>query len=163
MALKPDRSYVLNQVDVSYFMNTTGEAGIVVVHDTSVTGSGAAMDDPGNVVKVAGSAAGGQGSSGTRPAGVLLCDVVNLDLTRQHINYHKNEVQVGSKVELLRGGPGAWIVTNQISGTPSPGAKAYYTELGKFTPTALAGVDQVGRFGSAVDVDGYCKVFVNIV
>jgi hypothetical protein len=162
MSLKPDRSYLGNQVDVSYFMNTTGEAGIIVVHDTSVTGSGAAMDDPGNVVKIAG-VSGGQGSSGTRPAGVLLNDVVNYDLTRQHINYHRDEVQIGSKVQLLRGGPGAWITTNQISGVVLPGQKAYYTELGKFTATALAGVDQVGRFGSAVDVDGYAKVFVNIV
>ena len=91
MALKPDR--IEDYVDVSFFMNSVAERGGVAVHVTS--GSGVSMDDASAVVAYAAS------QSGTVPAGLLLNDVVNLDLTRQHINWHRDEVQVGSKVALL--------------------------------------------------------------
>ena len=85
MALKPDR--VESFTDVSFFMNTTGDRGGVVVYNGN-GGVGSSMDDADAVVIYP------TGSpSGTAPAGVLLNDVVNLDLTRQHINYHKDEVQ----------------------------------------------------------------------
>lgn len=158
MAMKGDMSYVGNQTDIGYFMNQTGQRGIIVIHDTSLTGSGAALDDAGSAVKIPGVG----GASGSRPAGALVNDVVNYDLTRQHINWHKDEVQLGGKVTLLRGGPGAFIVTNMISGSPTAGQKAYYNDNGEFTATTT-GSDQVGRFGSAKDVDGYAKVYVNIV
>ena len=67
MALRPDRNEHLT--DLSFFMNETAERGIVVIHDTG--GSGAAMDDSTALVKI---------GSGT-PAGLLLNDVVNFDLT----------------------------------------------------------------------------------
>jgi len=156
MPLKQDRYYTEEQTAIDYFMNATSSRGIIVVHDTAVTGSGA-HDDANALVKVPGTA------SGSRPAGLLLCDVVNKDLSKTHLNAHKDEVQIGGKVVLLRGGPGAWVRTNNISGTPTAGAKAYYNNNGELTPTALAGVDQVGRFGSAVDSDGYAKVYINIV
>lgn len=159
MALKPGCSYVDNQTDIGYFMNATGQRGCIVVHDTStVTGSGEALDDGNQLVKIPGAGA----VSGSRPAGLLLNDVVNLDLTRTHLNQHKDEVQIGGKVTLLKGGPGAWVVTNMVSGSPVAGNKAYYDDLGQLTPTALAGVDQVGRFGSSKDLDGYAKVYINI-
>ena len=53
-----------------------------------------------------------------KPVGLLLNDVVNLDLTRQHINYAKDEVQQGSKVLLLRVGT---VTTDQISGSITMG------------------------------------------
>jgi ABC-type phosphate/phosphonate transport system ATPase subunit len=39
--------------------------------------------------------------SGTKPAGLLLNDVVSLDLTRQHINWFRDEVQVGGNVHFI--------------------------------------------------------------
>jgi len=95
-----------------------------------------------------------------QPAGLLLNDVVNLDLTRQHLNYHKDEVQIGSKVLLLRRGT---VVTDQVAAgiTITVGGKAYFDAVGKFTTgTASA---QVGRFLSTADSDGYVKVAVDIV
>lgn len=151
MALKPDR--VEHLTDLSYFMNETASRGIVVVHDTG--GSGAAMDDSAALVKVPSA-----GVSGTKPAGLLLNDVVNLDLTRQHLNYHKNEVQKGGKVLLLRRGT---VVTNAVSGTPTVGADAYYNVAGELTATAVANSTKVGRFLSLKDADGYAKVEINIV
>ena len=149
MALRPDRVEVVT--DLSYFMNATSERGILVVHDGG--GSGAAMDDSAATVKV-------PTAFTQQPAGLLLNDVVNLDLTRQHLNYHKDEVQIGSKVLLLRRGT---IVTDQVAAgiTITVGGKAYFDAVGKFTTgTASA---QVGRFLSTADSDGYVKVAVDIV
>lgn len=150
MALKPDR--VEAYTDISFFMNETGERGGVAVHSTA--GSGSAMDDANAVVEYAAD------QSGTNPAGLLLCDVVDLDLTRQHINFHKDEVQKGSKVTLLRQG---FVVTNMIvSGvTPSAGDPAYYGANGLLT-TVSTNSTQVGRWLSAKDSDGYAKVDINI-
>ena len=83
MALKSDR-YEL-QTDISFFYNEgTATRGGVVVHDTA--GSGAAMDQGVNLVKYVAVTAT------SRPVGVLLNDVVNKDLTRTHLNQHKDEV-----------------------------------------------------------------------
>lgn len=151
MALRPDRDEVIT--DISYFMNVTAERGLLVVHDSS--GSGAALDDSAAYVAVP----TGQAPSTTSPAGLLLNDVVNIDQTRQHINYHKDEVQLGGKVCLLRRG---WVVTDKISGTPTAGNKAYYTSAGLFTPTDPGSGPSVGRFLSKKDVDGFAKVDINI-
>ena len=92
MALKADRHEL--DVDISFFMNETAERGQVVCIQTA--GSGAAMDQAGALVSI-------QGATGSViPVGVLLNDVVNLDLTRQHINWHKDEVQKGGKVAILK-------------------------------------------------------------
>ena len=79
MALKPDRHEVVT--DISFFMNETAERGIIVTHSTA--GSGAAMDDSNALVAIPTTA------SGSAPAGLLLNDVVNIDLTRQHLNQHQ--------------------------------------------------------------------------
>lgn len=150
MALKPDR--IEAYTDISFFMNEVGERGGVVVHSTS--GSGVSMDDPNAVVEYAAS------PSGKSPAGLLLNDVVNLDLTRQHINWHKDEVQVGSKVTLLRQGQ----VTTNVVATGldiSAGDVAYFGAEGALT-TVSTNSTQVGRFLSDYDADGYVKVDINI-
>tara|TARA_R110002020_G_scaffold7582_3_gene31769 strand:+ start:2203 stop:2709 length:507 start_codon:yes stop_codon:yes gene_type:complete len=154
MALKADRNEL--DVDISFFMNETGEKGQIVC--ISTVGSGAAMDQSKALVAttVAGAA--------TIPVGVLLNDVVDIDLTRQHINWHKDEVQKGGKVSILKKG---YIVTDQIEGTPTAGALAFMddTTAGNF---AVAGgvadgkYNVVGRFMSTKDEDGYAKVEVNL-
>ena len=96
MALKADR-YEL-QTDISFFYNDSAVSrGGIVVHD-STTASGAAMDQGVNLVKYKAAAATDV------PVGVLLNDVVNKDLTRTHLNQHKDEVQLGGKVTILRKG-----------------------------------------------------------
>ena len=151
MALRPDRNEHLT--DLSFFMNETAERGIIVVHSTG--GSGAAMDDSNAKVIAPATTV-----SGKNPAGLLLNDVVNLDLTRQHINFHKDEVQQGNKVLLLRRGT---VVTAQFSGTPTVGAKAYFVVGGTISASNQDSVStQVGRFLSVKDADGYAKVEINI-
>jgi hypothetical protein len=163
MALKPDRHEVVT--DISFFMNETAERGIVVVHSTA--GSGAAMDDGNALVAIPTTA------SGTHPAGMLLNDVVNIDLTRQHLNQHQDEVQKGGKVTLLKQG---WVVSNklEVNSMPTVGAPAFYASSGLLSTTnpvsaedyPAVGTDLrpqiVGRFLSTEDADGYAKVYIDI-
>ena len=156
MALKPDR--VEHLTDISFFKNdAVAERGGIVVHSTG--GSGAAMDDAlAQVVDVS--------ALTDEPAGLLLNDVVNLDLTRQHYNMHKDEIQLGGKVTLLRRGT---VVTDQISGTPVVGEQAYFALDGTLVTSSEAaamtgaGANPVGRFLGVADSDGYCKIEINIV
>ncbi len=155
MALKADR--IETQTDVSFFMDETATRGVLC--SISTGGSGVAMDDGNAKVTVAATA------SGSKPVGVLLNDVVNLDLTRQHINFHQDEVQKGSKVTLLQVGQ---ITTDSITGSPAAGDPAYLGASGLFSSTAPtdAGTEdeyyRVGRFLSSKDANSYCKVAVNI-
>ena len=147
MALKPDR--VEHLTDLSFFMDEIGTRGQIVTHSSD--GSGASMDDANaKVIKAT--------ATGQNPAGLLLNDVVDIDLTRQHINFAKDEVQKGGKVLLLRRGT---VVTDNVAGTPAAGAKAYFTTDAKIT--SAAGSVQIGRLLSAEDADGYAKVEINIV
>lgn len=146
MALKPDRIEL--QTDISFFMNTEAVRGGVA--SVSTGGSGVAMDDGNAVVSYVAVAAN------AKPVGVLLNDVVNLDLTRQHINWHRDEVQVGGKVTLLQVGQ---VTTDKVSGTPAAGDVAYVGASGLI---ATSGTATVGKFLSGKDADGFAKVAVNI-
>jgi hypothetical protein len=148
MALKPDRIELLT--DVSFFMNSTAERGGVACVTTG--GSGISMDDANAVVAYAATV------SGSKPVGVLLNDVVNIDLTRQHINWHKDEVQLGGKVTLLRNGQ---VTTNRVTGSPAAGVDAYVGVSGLIGTSSTNSV-KIGQFLSAVDADGYAKVSVNL-
>ena len=152
MALKSDRLEL--QTDISFFYNAgTATRGCVVAHG-STAGSGAAMDQGANLcVK----------STSAVPVGILLNDVVNKDLTRTHLNQHKDEVQKGGKVTVLRKG---YVVTNTIHGTPSAGDAAYAVahsaDGASAGDIATSGTYQIGRFLSSKDEDGYAKVEVNL-
>lgn len=151
MALKSDRYEF--QTDISFFMNEVAERGGVAVLSTG--GSGAAMDQSQALVTYAAN------PSGKTPIGVLLNDMVDIDLTRQHLNKYKNEIQKGSKVTMLRKG---YVVTNMITGaTPAAGDDAYVGHSGRFTKTDINGTQSViGVFLSSPDQDGYAKVEVNL-
>lgn len=151
MALKGTR--VETTTDISFFMDAVAERGGIVCMKTA--GSGAAMDQSAAEVEYAAA------PSGKYAVGLLLNDMVNLDLTRQHLNQHKNEVQKGSKVTLLREG---FVVTDFIAAvTPGAGDIAYVGASGLLTNVDGSGANvAVGRFDSTKDEDGYCKVYVKL-
>jgi hypothetical protein len=163
MALKGDR-YEL-ETDISHFMNdTTAERGGVA--SISTVGSGAALDQSAALVTYNAT------QSGQVPVGILLNDLVNVDQTRTHINFHKDEVQNGGKVTLLQKG---WVVTNMIDPGvtigPTVGQAAFVGPSGYITNTqatpsfgygASAAGAFIGRFESLPDEDGYAKVSVNL-
>jgi len=159
MALKTDRSTL--QTDISFFMNEVATRGGVVSH-SGAGASGAAMDNGAALVTY------GALPSGKVPVGLLLNDMVNIDLTRQHLNQHKDEVQKGGKVTLLQKGS---VVTNSLEGTsPSAGDAAYLAHSGNLATSDLSNDDTdadgstrvVGRFLSGVDEDGYAKVYIDL-
>lgn len=150
MALKPNRIALADGSRIKYFMAEVAERGIVVNFDGD---GGAGMDNPDSLVAVP------TGPSGA-PAGVLMNDVVDLDLTRQRLNQHVDEVQVGNKVSLLKSG---YIETNKLKSGDEPvaGDPAYYTEDGEFT-SSVTDSDRVGTFAGPVDDEGYVGVEVDI-
>lgn len=150
MALKGDRIELANGSRIKYFMNEVAEQGCIVNLDSP---GGQGMDDPNASVSLP------SGPSGS-PAGVLMNDVVSLNLTRQHINQHKDEVQVGNKVALLKHG---MIRTNSVKSgdTPAAGDAAHYTTDGEFTES-VTDSDRVGTFVSELDADGYVEIEINI-
>ena len=157
MALKTDRSTL--QTDISFFMNEAATRGGVVALSTG--GSGAAMDQGAALVTYAAA------PSGKVPIGVLLNDMVNIDLTRQHLNQYKDEVQKGGKVTLLQKG---YVVTSSLEGTdPNAGDVAYLAHSGNLASSNIGGDSTiggarlvVGRFLSDVDEDGYAKVYIDL-
>lgn len=160
MALKPGRFELVT--DPSYFMNEVASQGVFVVFGNmsgSITGpSGEGLDDTKSLVNLASS------PSGLVPAGCLLTEVVNIDTTKFHTNFHKEQVNITNKVTVLRKG---WVVTDKVSGTPKLGDKAYLTTSGSVTPTVSStggtvATPLVGQFLGAKDEDGYVKVEVNL-
>ena len=153
MGLKPHRDIV--KTDVSFYMDEVATRGGVVVQST--LGSGNAMDQSEALVTYA------SYPSGSLPVGLLLQDVVNLDLTRQHLDYHGDEVQKGGKVTLVEIGE---VETNMIypGTTVTPNDPAYLGPSGLLTVTFtnVEATPIVGVFKSTKDEDGYAKVAVNL-
>lgn len=159
MALKGFRDGNL-EYDLSCFMNQANNRGGICTMVSTSLASGSAMDQGTNLVSYA------YPVSGLKVAGMLLCDVVDIDQSKYHKNYQKDEVVKGGKVTLATKGR---FVTNMLKAgtTPTYGASAYVTESGLLTPTkdsngGLAATPIVGRFLGVKDEDGYVKVEINI-
>lgn len=151
MAILADRLHISSRLD--FFMNEVAERGGIVSFSTA--GSGAAMDQGKQLCTYAAS------NSGKVPIGILMCDMVNKDLTRQKLNPYLHEVQQGSKVTIWQQGE---VVTNflQPGISVSAGDKAYLHASGYISNTAFLGGVRVGTFMSTKDENGYAKVAVNL-
>jgi len=158
MALKPGRD--IRSWDISYFMNEVAERGGIAFLSTA--GSGEALDQSTNLCTYA-------ASSGDIPVGLLMNDMVNIDQTRQHINWQKDEVQQGGKVTLCTRG---WVVTNMLSSGTIAGGNPAYADVDSATDGfnltnirhlgGLVARPWVGRFQTTADEDGYVKVYVDL-
>lgn len=149
MALKPERYFVAD--DISFFMNEVAERGGFV--SLSTGGSGTAMDQGVALCTYAAS------QSGKTPLGLLMQDMVSKDLTQMHINFYKDEVPLGSKVQMWTQGT---VVTNMVYPglTPAAGGTAYLGPSGLVQTTNVNSVATpvVGKFLSSKDADGYVKI-----
>ena len=137
-------------------LNDVAAPGKFLVYSTA--GSGIALGDSAGVTTLSASA------SGTKPHGILLQNFVNIDQTRYHRNFHKDEQVIGERANVLRKG---WVVTNCYTGSPTKGDKAYLTANGEVTPTlsttgGLVATPLVGEFGGAPDEDSYVKLHINL-
>lgn len=150
MALKPGRLIVSDEI--GFFMTDVAERGGIALFST--VGSGEALDQGAALVGYPIS------SLNATAAGLLLNDVVSIDLTRQHLNQYKDEVQIGSKVQLMTRG---WVTTNLVSGTITAGGTAYAGPYGYITATNVGSASPtVGKFLSKADEDGYARVSINL-
>lgn len=152
MALRSQRREL--DSDITFFMNEVAERGGFVC--ASTVGSGAALDQSQALATYAAA------PSGKTVLGVLMGDMVNLDLTRQKENVHKEEVQKGGKVTIWTKG---WVVTNMIypGHTIAVGNKAYIAASGLIGNVDTVGCNEVvGKFLSSKDEDGYAKVSFNL-
>ena len=152
MALRPDR-FIL-ETDISRYLNEVAERGVVVCVGTP-TGSGAALGDSDNYVTVKTTPSGGV------PVGILLADMVQIDQTKYHPNYHKEEYDVGHKVPILKKG---WVNTNKVLGTPAVGSNAFLDQSGYVSNTFVSSINTpwVGIFRTKKDSDGYAEIDVNL-
>ncbi len=154
MAIKPDR--LINETDISLVCNDVHEKGTVLIYGTAASGTG--IETPGLCSYLSGS------PSGYKVAGLSLANFVDIDQTRVHRNFHKDEQVIGEKAPLLRKG---YVVTNKVTGSPTVGDKAYLTVSGLLTPTVSASggevaTPRVGTFAGAKDENGYVKVYVEL-
>src|ERR1700690_3481082 len=117
MALRPDRH--LEVSECTHQIGVVASKGQVAVFN--VAGSGASLGTTAGTVTIAAN------PSGNIPAGMLLQDVVNLDLTRFHENWNKQEININDFCDLARRG---WFVTDQIIGTPTEGSPGYLSSSG---------------------------------
>ena len=154
MALRPDR-LVLEADAHSYTLSDVASRGVGLVYGTA--GSGAVIGETHGVVNLAAN------PSGSKFAGILLNDFVNRDLTYTHLNWYKEEQQIGDVPNVLKKG---WVWTDKLKSgdAPTVGETAYLTANGEFTKTSLGAIatPAAGEFGGKKDEDGYIKVVVNL-
>ena len=153
MALKADRKHIDSRIDM--FMDQTAERGGIVCHLTA--GSGTANDQSVQAVHY------DTTPSGANPVGLLMSEVVNLDLTRQHENWHKEEVQQGGKVTIWEK---CEVTTNMVTSglTIAAGEPAYLAAEGRITNVNTGSVasPRVGTFMSNLDENSYAKIAINL-
>ena len=156
MALKGDRNIVATEV--GYFMSEVASQGVIVAIGTA--GSGVGLDDNDSVATVSASA------SGAKPLGVLLTEVVDIDLSRLNPNVYKDQVALGGKVSIVNQG---WVVTNEITGTPTAGQMAVLGASGTVAGVSLgastwdaAVQPRVGTFKTSKDQNGYARVYIDL-
>lgn len=156
MALYMDR--VVDATDISFYCNTVLERGFAVC--VSTAGSGVNLDSPSNVCTT------NAVTSGSIPLGILLSDVVSIDLTRLPLNWYKDQTNVGNKVPILTKG---WIVTNKVLGTPTAGQLVQLGGSGNVTGVAVGTPSTAAQpllgnshFRSSVDEAGYAKIYIDM-
>lgn len=128
----------------NYFMNYVAQKGTVLAFDK--------RDNKNGWVS-----AKHWDGSGT-PIGVLVTDVVNMDLTKNHLAFHADQVQLGGKIRIITQGK---LLVRFGKGLRLPVGQPMYVDpkTGFLTWKALS--VQVGKLRRPQDADGHCLVEVN--
>ena len=152
MAIKGPRNFSLGaDSEISYFMNEAAEAGIIVVY-TADDITDLSLDNAANEVAIP------TDNDDGYPAGLLLQDVLDLDLTYSAGPLWGTQALVGEKVELAKGG---WYQTDKLKSgdTPERGEDAYYAADGELS---TSGIHRVGEFESGVNSEGFVRVRIQL-
>jgi len=147
MALAPRRQD--KWTEVHFAMAAASERGVIVSH-TATAGEVSHLAVP-------------TGSGPTAPVGILLDDVEAMNFDRHGEYRNRNVVDVGSVVGISVKGD---FETNQIQGTPTPGAAAYLHVSGLISPTQLTdGLNPaplLGRFRTGLNANGFALVHIDL-
>lgn len=154
MALKGERTNLYSEI--RYFCNDVTERGVFLAHSGS-GGSGVSYDQTLDLVYLPGTGS----TSGLKVAGLLLNDIVDVDLSKYRLNCYKDEVKKGGKVHLLVKGR---VFTNALKAgdTPGAGQAAYLAPTGFVTTTSGTGVQQVGLFRDRKDASNFVLLDVDV-
>ena len=96
--------------------------------------------------------------TGRNLVGMSLNNVVNIDLTKSHLNFRENEVQQHSKINVLTQGVIVYKFNNRLK---LPIHQPVYA--------SVKGIDfrkygpKIGFLTSNQDKDGYCTVYINFI
>lgn len=154
MALKPDRNIL--ETDISLVCNDVTSKGLVLCYGTAASGVG--NEAAGVVAKMS-------NPSGYKVAGLTLAGFVDIDQTRFHRNFHKDEQVIGEKAPLLTKG---WVITDAIANVSVlPGEKAYLVANGTISNVVsstggVVATPEVGAFLTKKDESGFAKVYINL-
>ena len=96
------------------------------------------------------------GQHGGHPIGLLLNDVVEIDLTRCHLRSYDDQSLVGGKVRVMVQGT---AIVGPCEGTPEIGDPIYYNEEGYMTTEPCS--QRVGTCLSRTCEDGFLKVEIS--
>lgn len=97
------------------------------------------------------------GLHGDNVAGILLDDVVDIDLTRHMLQF--DQTQVGGLVDIMVRG----MVTIKLGkGLRAPIGHPVFVKKDTGKPTLIQWGPQIGRLLSKIDKDGFAKVEINI-
>lgn len=158
MAIKADRRIV--DTEIRFYCNQLAVKGQVMSLNTSTyVPSGVAMDSTYSSVGTPSS------SSGAKPVGLIFEDVVNLDLTRFPINWHRDQANSGDKVCLLTKG---WVTTDQVQGTVNAGDWAVLSSSGlvgsatRGAPGNDVANPRVGKWVTGKDQNGFATLYIDL-
>ena len=131
-----------NDIDIRWFVTETTQRGTVM---------GASKKDNLAVPYHKG--------TGDAPLGVLLNDVVNMDLSRQRLNAYSGEVQQGGKVQILRRGQ---IMVKMAKSLRMPYGQPIYVDRKNGSMTWKKNGPRIGTLARNQDSDGWCSVSIEI-
>lgn len=157
MALKGERTILYDEI--RYFCNDVTERGVFMAHSGSGA-SGIGYDQTLDLVVIPGT--GVTAASGLKIAGLLLNDIVDVDLSKYRLNPYKDEMKKGGKCHLLVKGR---VFTNALKAgdTPSAGAPAYVCATGFVTTTSGTGCQCVGAFRNRKDANSFVLLDVDVL
>lgn len=155
MALKPYSRVTAEHV--RYISEGVVGAGYgVILGATQVTGGGQVINE--NALIAAQPT--GQSLVSGKFLGVAFAPVVALDQTLYTRAALPTTTQiVGEPFPVVNDGE---VLTNAITGTPTPEAPAYLQADGTFGPTQVDSLAAVGKFKSRKDADGYAVLAVKV-
>lgn len=131
-----------SEIDIRWFVSETTQRGTVM---------GASKKD--NLVVPYHKGLGGA------PIGILLSDVVNKDLSKQHLNFYNGEVQQGGKVQILRRGQ---IMVKMAKSLRMPYGQPIYVDRKSGSITWKKTGPRIGTLARNQGSDGWCSVSIEI-